>query len=82
MEKHLEFFGRVKRGPVNTVFILNIEPEIRDNELYLKPKELKMGALKLPFNWIFSITNLDEYINKPISIVYSIWLIINRIELF
>ncbi|MFH1749438.1 MAG: hypothetical protein ABH837_00840 [bacterium] len=74
-EKHVEFFGRIKRGPVNTVIILNIEPEIRDNELYLKPKELQAGALKLPFDWIFSITNLDEYINQPISIAKDIKII-------
>ncbi len=72
LEKHIELFGQIKRGPINTVFILNIEPEIKNNELFLKPKELKIGALKVPFEWIFSITNLDEYINKPISIAKDI----------
>lgn len=72
LPKHLEFFGRVKRGPINTVFILNIKPEIKDEKLYFRPKNLRIGALKIPVEWIFSISNLDKYINQPIKIAEDI----------
>jgi hypothetical protein len=64
---YLELYGKIT-SPVHTVFILKVTPKVKNDQVYLNPESLKVGALRVPIDWALKISNLDEMIKKPIQI--------------
>ena len=65
---YLELYGKIRTPMIHVVFILKAVPKTEDDEIYLTPTNLQVGALKVPIEWAMKISNIDELFNKPIQI--------------
>jgi uncharacterized protein YpmS len=80
LKDRIEIYGRLKKGPINTVFVLDLLPKVKDKKLYLEPIDLSLGALNIPIGWVLSVSNLGDFLNQPLEIAEGMQILDIKLE--